>query len=329
MKKVIAFLLCALMTVSMFAGCTPADGGPGKNTYNLKTVKEGYLTVITSPDYAPYEFYALDANKNPTLAGFDMALAKYIADYLGLTLEVIPMDFNGIIGEMGAGKADLALAGLSPDPKRLEKMDFSDCYYEGKQAFITTKANAEKFTDLASTNSADFTIAAQSGTIQMDLANEFSPNAEIVTLTKATDIITELLSGQLDGAYVEWDVAESYQKNYEDLQIVCEVPYDAEGNVIGVKKGNADLLKYVNEALNKCVSEGTFAKYLEEANNAAAGDNYQGMLDEDGNVPTEAPTDAPTEAPTESAGAPTEGVLDGGADIEVDASAETTAPAAA
>ena len=123
----------------------------------------------------------------------------------------------------------------------------------------------------------------------MDLANEFSPNAEIVTLTKATDIIAELLSGQLDGAYVEWDVAESYQKNYEDLQIVCEVPYDAEGNVIGVKKGNADLLKYVNEALNKCVNEGTFAKYLEEANNAAAGDNYQGLLDEDGKVPTEAP----------------------------------------
>ena len=91
---------------------------------------------------------------------------------------------------------------------------------------------------------------------------------------------------------MEWDVAASYQKNYSDLQIVCEVPYEAEGNVIGVKKGNADLLKYVNEALNKCVSEGTFAKYLEEANNLAAGDNYQGMLDPDGKVPTTAPDDA-------------------------------------
>ncbi len=298
MKKLIALALAALMVLSIFAGCAPAEkpeATAGSNKYNLKTVKEGYLTVITSPDYAPYEFYALDKNGDPSLAGFDMALAKYIADYLGLALNVVPMDFNGIIGEMGAGKADLALAGLSPDPDRLEKMDFSDTYYEGKQAFVTTKANASKFTDLASTNSADVKISAQTGTIQMDLAAEFSPNAQMTQLTKATDIIAELISGKLDGAYIEWDVAESYMKNYPDLQILCEVPYEAEGNVIGVAKGNADLLKYVNEALNKCVDEGTFAQFLEEANNLAAGDNYQGLLDPDGNVPTEGSTEGSTE----------------------------------
>ena len=290
MKKLFAIILAVLMLMSTLAACVATEDGPGKNTYNLKTVKEGYLTVITSPDYAPYEFYALDANKNPTLAGFDMSLAKYIADYLGLTLEVIPMDFNGIVGEMGAGKADLALAGLSPDPDRLEKMDFSDCYYEGKQAFVTTNAKASMFTDLASTNKDTVKIAAQTGTIQMDLATEFSPNAQMTQLTKATDIIAELVSGKLDGAYIEWDVAESYKKNYPELTILCEVPYEAEGNVIGVAKGNADLLKYVNEALNKCVNEGTFATFLEEANNLAAGDNYQGLLDEDGKVPTEGDT---------------------------------------
>ena len=81
-------------------------------------------------------------------------------------------------------------------------------------------------------------------------------------------------------------MATAYSANYPDLQIVCEVPYDAEGNVIGVKKGNADLLKYVNEALNKCVANGTFAQYVAEALELAAGDNYQGMLGPDGK-PTE------------------------------------------
>ena len=287
MKKFIAVALSVLLVLSCFAGCSSSEAGPGKNPYNLKTVKEGYLTVATSPDYAPYEFYALDAEGNPTLAGFDMELAQYIADYLGLTLEVIPMDFNGIIVEMGAGSADLAIAGLSPDPKREIAMDFSDMYYEGKQAFITIKANADKFTDLASTNSSEFSIAAQTGTIQNDLAAEFSPNAQIVNLTKATDIIAELVSGQIDGAYVEWDVAVAYQANYPDLHIVCEVPYEAEGNVIGVAKGNADLMKYVNEALNKCVADGDFAQFVANALELAAGDNYQGLLDEEGNVPTE------------------------------------------
>jgi transcriptional accessory protein Tex/SPT6 len=104
-------------------------------------------------------------------------------------------------------------------------------------------------------------------------------------LQGANDIIAELISGKLDGAYIEWDVAESYQKNYPELKILCEVPYEAEGNVIGVAKNNADLLKYVNEALNKCVADGDFAQFVATALEQAAGDNYQGLLDEEGNIP--------------------------------------------
>ncbi len=289
MKKLLAFVFAFAIALGCLAGCQLEESeGPGENTYNLQTVKEGYLTVLTSPDYAPYEFYSLDENGIPTLAGFDMALAQYIADYLGLTLEVVPMDFKGIPDELGSGAADLALAGLSPDPDRLLKMDFSDIYYEGKQAFVTVKNKAGNFTDLASTNNANFSIAAQTGTIQMELANQFSPNADIVSLTKATDIIAELISGQIDGAYIEWDVAVAYQANYPELTILCEVPYEAEGNVIGVAKGNTDLMKYVNEALHKCIDEGKFAKFITEALALASGDNYQGMLDPDGSVPTDA-----------------------------------------
>ena len=287
MKKLIAIALSAILALGLFAGCTPADDGPGENTYNLTTVKEGYLTVLTSPDYAPYEFYALDEDGNPTLAGFDMALAQYIADYLGLTLEVVPMDFKGIPDEMGNGKGDIALAGLSPDPDRLLKMDFSDIYYDGKQAFVTVKDKKAQFTDLASTNDSKFHIAAQSGTIQEELAAEFSPNAHYTALTKATDIIAELVSGKIDGAYIEWDVAAAYKANYPDLEILCEVPYEAEGNVIGVSKNNADLLKYVNEALHKCVDDGEFAKFVAKAQELAAGDTFEGILDPDGNVPTD------------------------------------------
>ncbi len=290
MKKYIAIVLAVVCMLGMFSGCVLEEAdGPGKNPYNLKTVKEGYLTVVTSPDYAPYEFYALDENGKPTLAGFDMDLAQYIADYLGLTLDVVPVDFNGIIGEMGAGVADLAMAGLSPDPERLEKMDFSEIYYGGKQAFITTTGKKDMFSDLDSLNNASASIGAQNGTIQMDLAAEYSADADIVSLTKATDIIADLVAGNLDGAYIEWDVAVSYQKNYPELHIVCEVPYSEDGNVIGVAKGNAELLKYVNEALKQCIDSGTFNQYLEKANQLAAGNKYEGMLDDEGNVPTEDP----------------------------------------
>ena len=66
----------------------------------VETVTDGKLTVATSPDFAPYEFYSIDEDGNPTLSGFDMDLAQYIADKMGLELEVVPMDFDGVLSEL-------------------------------------------------------------------------------------------------------------------------------------------------------------------------------------------------------------------------------------
>ena len=136
MKKLFALLL-ALSLVLSLAACGSkeeaaekgAEEGAQEETVDyasmsiddlkaaITTVTEGTLTVATSPDFAPYEFYALDENQEPQLAGFDMDLAQYIADYLGLQLEVIPMDFDGTIMELQSGNvAGLELNGLPTLP---------------------------------------------------------------------------------------------------------------------------------------------------------------------------------------------------------------------
>lgn len=286
MKKMIAIVMAALMLLSMLAGCAPADDGPGKNPYNLKTVKEGYLTVATSPDYAPFEFYSLDEKGKPTLVGFDMDLAKYVADYLGLTLELVPMDFDGTITELGNKKCDLSMAGYSLDPDRLIYMDFTDVYYTSEQVLVTTADKKDIITSTEIANNPDYKIGVQIGSIQADLAKEFTPNADIVELSKVTDIVMELSTGKLDAAFIETPVVQAYSNTYKNLEIACVIPQDDNGSVIGVYKGNADLLKYVNEAINKCISDGTFAQYVAKAVDLAAGDIHQGLLDENGKVPT-------------------------------------------
>lgn len=245
----------------------------------IETVTPGVLTVATSPDFAPYEFYALDEEGTPTLAGFDMDLAKYIADYLGLELEVIPMDFDGTIMELAAGKVDLGMAGYSPDPERADKMDFSDIYIAGGQSFVCLQSNKDQFTSLEDTNKADYTIGAQVGSIQAGLAKENSPDADVIELAKVTDIIAELLTGKMDGAYIETMVAEAYAKNYPDLCIVLDVPYDAEGSVVGVNKGNTALLEGVNAAIKACQSSGEFDGYVVKAIEQAQGDIIEGLIE--------------------------------------------------
>ena len=308
MKKLLAILLCLCMVLSL-AACaskstaaeTPAadetsaaaeapatDGAAADNASAdtadtaasaIPTVVEGKLTVATSPDFAPYEFYAIDENGDPQLAGFDPALAKYIADYLGLELEIIPMDFDGVLAELANGTVDLGMAGLSPDPERADAMDFSDIYYLVGQSFVCLKENADKFPDLASTNDASLSIGAQTGSIQVDLAEENSPDADIVLLTKVTDIIAELISGKLDGAYIETAVAESYAKNYPELCVALDVPYDVAGSAIGVSKGNSALLAGVNEAIAAALADGSMDKFVTEANELASGSVYEGLLD--------------------------------------------------
>ena len=277
MNKLIALLLAALMCVALCA--CGAKEKPAENPYNL--VSPGKLTVATSPDFAPYEFYSIGDDGKYTLAGFDMALAKYIADSMGLELEVIPMDFDGTLTELAAKNVDLSIAGYSPDPSRMDKMDFSDLYYMGGQSFCCTQANKDKFTSLADTNKPEYSIGAQNGSIQMDLANANSPDADIVALTKVTDIIAELIAGTLDGAYIETAVAETYAKNYPDLCVVLDVPYeDAEGSAVGVSKGNTALLEAVNKAIGEALSSGKMDQFVAEANELASGNILEGLLED-------------------------------------------------
>lgn len=293
--------LLALGLAACMAFSSTAVFAEEEKAADLTTVTEGKLTVATSPDFAPYEFYSIDEDGNPTLAGFDLALAQYIADYAGLELEVVPMDFDGVLTELANGSVDLGMAGLSPDPAREDAMAFSDIYYKGGQSLVTVKDNAETYNSIEACNNSDVSVGAQIGSIQMDLANENTPDADIVPLPKVTDLISELIAGKLDAAFIETAVAESYQKNYPELEIVSDVPYDVEGSAVGVNKENEALLKVVNEAIAAALEDGSMDDFVAEANALAAGEKYEGLLDDENSVPEEAAEDAAEETAEDTA----------------------------
>lgn len=296
-KRLFALALVGCMAFSMTAFAEESTEEASEGSVDLsavETVTDGKLTVATSPDFAPYEFYAIDEDGTPSLAGFDMALAQYIADYMGLELEVVTVDFDGVLTELQTKSVDLGMAGLSPDPVREAAMDFSDIYYEGGQSLVTVKDNADTYNSTDAVNDPSVSVGAQTGSIQLDLAQKNSPDADIVSLPKVTDIISELLAGKLDAAYIETDVAKSYQKNYPDLEIVADVPYDVVGSSIGVSKGNAELLAAVNEAIAAAKADGSLEEYIAEANALASGEKYEGLLNENGEVAADE-TEAVTE----------------------------------
>ena len=284
MKKWIAVSMAAAMVFAMGTMASADEASFG-------TVAPGKLTIGTSPDFAPYEFYHIDENGSPVLAGFDIALAQRIADDLGLELDVVPIDFGGILTELQSGNIDLGISGFSPTPERAETFDFSDLYYTGGQAFCVAMDNKDKFTSYE-----DFkglSVGAQTGSIQYGLAEENTPDANIVGLTKVTDIVMELLNGTLDGAFIEKDVALQYAKNYPDLCVLWDVEFDTAGSAIALKKGNEGLLEAVNGVIAAALEDGTMSEYIEEAQALASDEEntYEGMLDENGEVVAEAETE--------------------------------------
>lgn len=273
MKRLFLFILA--LTFSLFYQqnwCKAADIAPDTQKEatswwrgKLNTVSPGKLTVVTSPDFAPYEFYAIDKDGNAQLAGFEISLAQYIANYLGLELDIVAVDFDATMTELQTKSVDLGMAGYSPKPERANIMDFSDVFYTSDQSFVCLQKNRHLFNSLQDTNQSKYSIGAQSGSIQFDLAKKYSPSSDIVLLPKVTDVFSDLLAGNLDGVYIETVIAESYKKNYPIIEIALAVPYDHAGSVIGVSKGNEALLAAVNEAIAAALSDGSMERFVLEA----------------------------------------------------------------
>ncbi len=266
------------------AGETSGEAAEAEESAEITTVNAGKLTVATSPDFAPYEFYSISADGTPELAGFDIWLAQYIAEDMGLELEMVTVDFDGVLSELQTKSVDLGMAGLSPDPNREAIMDFSDIYYKGGQSLVTVKDKEDLYKSFEDVNQPSITVGAQTGSIQLTLANQNTPDADIISLPKVTDIISELLGNKMDVAFIETDVAKSYQKNYPDLVIIMDVPYDVEGSAIGVSKGNEGLLAAVNASIAKALEDGSMEQFVADANELASGEKYEGLLDADGAI---------------------------------------------
>ena len=190
------------------------------------------------------------------------------------------MDFDGILMELQNGNVDLGISGFSPSPERAEVFDFSDLYYMGGQSFCVHADNADKYTSYE-----DFKglpVGAQTGSIQYELAQENTPDANIVGLAKVTDIVNELITGKLEGAFIETAVAEQYAKNYPELFVAWDVEYDTEGSAIAVAKGHEDLLAAVNAVVNNVLADGSMDEYIATAQEQASdeGNVFEGQLDE-------------------------------------------------
>ena len=284
MRRIIAIALAALMLLSLCA-CGTANDGNKSTAPNIPGSDNNVLTVGMECAYAPYNWTQVnDANgavpivNNPgTYAnGYDVMIAKRIADYYGWDLEVMALEWDGLHPALNAGTIDVAIAGQSMTSDRMAEVDMAGPYYYATIVCLTTAdsplAKATSIADLKGT------CTSQSGTIWYDTCLPQISGAERqAPAASAPDMINALITGTVDFVCTDLPTADGAVAKNPDLVVLNFAGTDgdfqfateeerAENVNIGVSvgKGNAELQKMLNDYL-ATMTEDDFNRIMNEA----------------------------------------------------------------
>lgn len=153
--------------------------------------------------------------ENGVIKGSDLEIFTGFCESRGLAMKVTPYDWQGMLGAVSSGQADVAFSGISITDKRKEIMDFSQPYYDNAWHLVSLSGRDIKITDL--TQLKKYSIGYPRGMAYNDLIkNEFEPKgyyslSQVKLYPTYTEVVTDLQNGNLDLAFIEEPVLANYQ----------------------------------------------------------------------------------------------------------------------
>lgn len=260
---------------------------PAESQGVLDQIKaDGVLYVTLSPDFAPMEFVDSSKDGQEQYVGFDVTLAKYIAEYIGVDLVIEPMSFDACQTAVYTGSVPMSISGYSWTEERSENYEISDYYYAGdnetEQVILIKKTDADKYTSAEDFSGVD--VGAQNASLQMNLLTSQLPDANPITIGDLGVGVLELQNGSIEALAVAKGNAEMILDSNPDLMICpweFEVAAEYEANVILITKGETALLNVVNEALAKAYADGLYGTWYEDAVALAKSENAAEVSVED------------------------------------------------
>ena len=258
MKKILSvvLLLCLLFSLS-------ACGSSNDDTVSdIETIKKaGVIRIGMECDYAPFNWMVTNPTETSEKIqsggyadGYDVYFSRMIAEELGVEVEVVKLQWEGLTLALEAGTIDLIIAGMSPTEERKLTVDFTDPYYVGDKCIILRKdspyADATSLSDFSGA-----TITAQLNNAFGDLIDQI-PGVNKVLLYDSTPRMVEAVkAGEVDGFVDEVSVAMSVVNANPEIGYVVfaagegfEVDESDAVNAIGCRKGS-DLVDFINKIL--------------------------------------------------------------------------------
>ncbi len=208
MKKLISVILAALMLLSSVLALASCGGVNAAD--DLKKVKAAdKLVVGMECAYAPYNWaqpsaseYTVKLSNNTYADGYDVQIARKIAEWLNVELEIVPTEWDGLIPSLQSGSIDMIIAGMSPTEDRKLSIDFSDTYFDSNLVIVVKKDGPYAgATELAGFSGAK--ITGQLNTFHYKVIDQIPGVNKQTELQDFAALIQALDSGAIDGYVCE------------------------------------------------------------------------------------------------------------------------------
>ena len=272
-KKIVILATLVTMMTGILTGCgskKDADSAEGKKV----------LKVAMECSYAPYNWTQPDDTNGAVQIqdskdfayGYDVMIAKKIADELGYELQIVKLDWDSLVPAVQSGTIDCVIAGQSITSERLQMVDFSNPYYYASIVTLTKKdgtfASAKGISELAGA-----TCTSQLGTVWYDVCLGQITDANILPAQEsAPSMLVALDSDRVDLVVTDMPTAKAATVAYPDLTILdftdtednFEVSEEEINIGISVQKGNSELLEGINGVLEKMTTD-DYNKMMDEA----------------------------------------------------------------
>lgn len=272
MKKLIAIVLAAMLC--MLATAAFAEEEP---TGKLKEILDaGKLVVATDAAWAPFEYIGADGEVD----GSDIEIARYIAEQLGVELEIINVAFDSISTYLVNDEADLTLSAMTITDERKETLAFSVPYTVAQQYIIVTEDNDSVATieDLAGQaigvhlgTTGDFLVSDE---IMLDDGVLCNTGATVQQYKFLTDAALALQNGELGAIVCDTMLAENICAVNEGLKCFALTYADGSATVeelgIGMKKGDDAFVEKINEIITPIIEDGTIDQWIVEHSEKAS-----------------------------------------------------------
>ena len=220
---------------------------------------EGQFRVGMECDYPPFNWTQVDASDTTVpidggmgfAGGYDVEIAKKIAEGLGKELVVVKIEWDGLIPALNSGMIDAVIAGMSPTAERKITVDFTDAYYNSDLVVVVRKdsdyANAATLADLSGAK-----ITGQQNTFHYTVIDQIEGVSKQEAMPTFPAMIVALTSGAIDGYISERPGAVSACAANDGLTFVTPgfVASEEDTSIaVAIKQGNADLVASINEIL--------------------------------------------------------------------------------